>query len=378
MVRPRDGVLDLGIHHRRAEVVLRANGRGNLLAQLDRFLRGVDRHLEFRFFVFLDAERRLAVGGPHPAVGLCLTLRFTLGSATRRNRGRSLSGTWSPKTRRRGKPARPFTTRGRGNKSAKSPDSNPIDAQRRIVRNLPIPFDPTVFVRRHLLLPQPRPLRVDQFQAERLAGELGCVRHVVLGVADPELVVHRLFRPINGPVGNRIGLGRVVVLVVAAVVPDAVEAHKGETIGIVRRRDEPLEVGRQSCGVDDRLSLGVGEFGRFFCRDIPPRAVSADALLLPTEEVQLGLRDRGAGFGVGDEVEGGIGERLADDDRVIEPQNEIRRIAVAHLRFDQIGARLFEWNVDGDPLVEMIGPRIELQVPPRRLFAEVFPLVLVD
>ena len=56
-----------------------------------------------------------------------------------------------------------------------------------------------------------------------------------------------------------------------------------------------------------------------------------DLLLLPAEELDVGLGDRLAGDGVGDEVEGLAVELLLDDDRVVDPDDDPADVAVRHL-----------------------------------------------
>ena len=66
--RPGDLVLDLGLGDRRAEVVLRLDGRRHLLAQHHRLVRGLDAHLELGLLVLLDPERAAAMVGDEDLV----------------------------------------------------------------------------------------------------------------------------------------------------------------------------------------------------------------------------------------------------------------------------------------------------------------------
>ena len=57
-------------------------------------------------------------------------------------------------------------------------------------------------------------LGIVDLDRERLVGEVGRVRLVVLGVPDPELELHRLLRAVDRAVGDREDLGLVVLRVV--------------------------------------------------------------------------------------------------------------------------------------------------------------------
>src|SRR6516164_8593065 len=61
MAFAHDLVLDDGAGNRSAEVILCFDGGSYLVAELDRFLRRFNLHLEFRLLVFLDAEAAAAV-----------------------------------------------------------------------------------------------------------------------------------------------------------------------------------------------------------------------------------------------------------------------------------------------------------------------------
>ena len=179
-----DLVFHLGLGDRRAEVVLGRDLGFDLLAQHDRIGGGVDRHLEFRLLVFLDAERAAA----QHLVGVHQCSHEALGL-----------------------------------------DDYAVDAQRGVGRHLPLAVEPAILVgllrfRQDLLA-----LGIMDFHQERPAGERrGLFRQIVLGIVDPELVLHRLVGAIDGPVGDRVDLGLVVGGVVALRIPDAGETQVGQ------------------------------------------------------------------------------------------------------------------------------------------------------
>src|SRR5262249_35467763 len=66
-----------------------------------------------------------------------------------------------------------------------------------------------------------------------------------------------------------------------------------------------------------------------------------------------------------------------DDDGVGDPDDDTTQVAVFHLGGQQVRARLFERGGDGDAVIDVFGPRLQVQVPAGGFFAEVLLLLLL-
>src|SRR5262245_9868938 len=107
-------------------------------------------------------------------------------------------------------------------------------------------------------------------------------------MADPELELSRLLRPIDRAVCARHHAGLVVLRIVLAVVPDAGEAQVSEAIAPAFLRlaggDEPLEVDRLLIGAKDELAVGVCRGQELLRDDAELVGVWLNLLLLEAEE----------------------------------------------------------------------------------------------
>ena len=135
---------------------------------------------------------------------------------------------------------------------------------------------------------------------------------------------------------------------------------------------------RLAARIGDDLAVGVGELGELPGDDfVPRRLVVID--LLPAEELDVGLRDRLAGDGVGHEVIGLAGQRLLDDRRVVDPDDDEAGVAAGHLGLDQIGAGLLQRRGDGHAACRNGSRRGSTRhLPLGHLPAEILLLVLLD
>ena len=134
---------------------------------------------------------------------------------------------------------------------------------------------------------------------------------------------------------------------------------------------------RLAARIGDHLAVGVGKLGELVGDDfVPRRIVVIDQP--PAEELDVGLRDRLAGDGVGHEVIGLAGQRLLDDRRIVDPDDDEAGVAAGHFGPEQIRAGLLQRRGDGDAAVEVVRARLERHLPLGHLRAEVLLLVLLD
>ncbi len=145
-----------------AEVVVRLDGRRDLLAEHHRGRRGLDVHLELGLLVLLDAERAAAPVG----------------------------------------------------------DEDLVDPQRRVGGQLERAVEAAEGVGLEILGEDLLPLGIVDLDGEGLAGEIRGVGLVVAGVRDPELELDRPAGAIDRPVGDRVDLHLVIGGVVPAGAPD--------------------------------------------------------------------------------------------------------------------------------------------------------------
>ena len=155
--RPGDLVLDLRLGDGPAEVIVRLDGRRDLLAEHHRGRRGLDAHLELGLLVLLDPERAAALIG----------------------------------------------------------DEDLVDPQRRVGGQLERAVEAPESVGLEVAGIDLLTLGILDLDGEGAAGEIRGVRLVVAGVRDPELEPDRPAGPIDRPVGDRVDLH----LVIGGVVP---------------------------------------------------------------------------------------------------------------------------------------------------------------
>ena len=243
-----------------------------------------------------------------------------------------------------------------------------INSQRRVRGQLERAVEASEGVGREVLGEDLVPLGILDLDGEGLAGELRGIRLIVAGARDPELEPHRRAGTIDRPVGDRVDLDLVVGRIVLAEGPDVREAQVSESALRRPRGDEPLVRSLRVVQLGDRdleLAVVVG---------LERERLGLDAELVlavhlhhaPAEQLDVGPRNGLAGPRIGDEVVGLVRERLLDDDRVVEPDHDPAGVAPLHPRGQQVGAGLLERRGDGDPLVEVAGQRLQVQVPAGR------------
>ena len=214
-------------------------------------------------------------------------------------------------------------------------------AQRGVGGQFELAVDAAVVVGRERLGVDLLALGVVDLDLERLMGELRAASVVVLGLANPELELHRLLGPIDGPIGDDEDLHLLVLLVVAgrrARRRGSRDRPAGRrpwwrwpAIGTGRasRRRRTAKPGRlRRCS---RRSLRLRS--RTLSRGVRQAADGASAV---AEELDVRLGHRLAGHGVGDEVQRLVVHRLLDDGRVGHPEDDLARVAVVHLGRDQV------------------------------------------
>ena len=137
--------------------------------------------------------------------------------------------------------------------------------------------------------------------------------------------------PIDRPVGDREGFASVVLRVVPLLEPNVREAVIRQPSAVHASDRDPLKPLRLLIRAEQQLAVGVRELGEVARDDLPLRLARNDLLLLPAEQLDVGLRDRLTAHRVGNEMERLPFELFLHDDRVGHPQNDAAAVAVRHL-----------------------------------------------
>ena len=131
----------------------------------------------------------------------------------------------------------------------------------------------------------------------------------------------------------------------------------------------------QLCGVGRHLAVVVGQLGEVRGGNL---VLPSDAALPIAEELHVGPGNRLAGDRVRDEVPRLAVELLLDDDRIADPDDDSADIALVHFRRQQIRPGLLQRRRDGDPLVEVLAVRFELEIPAGDDVAQVLRLIVLN
>ena len=177
--------------------------------------------------------------------------------------------------------------------------------------------------------------RIRDLQLERLSGKARPVG-VVLRLADPELELHRLAGTVDGPIGDREDLDRVILLVVVVPVPGIGKAQKGQSPCAGLGGDEPGVIVAILRRIDEHLACRVAVIGRAGRFDLCFTA--AGRLHVIAEQLDVDARQWLARHGVGHVVVRAVGHRFFDDRGVGDPQHDAAGVAVGHRGGDQIRA----------------------------------------
>ena len=184
---PQHFVFDLRLSHRAAEVIVRIDGRRDLVAKCNRFLWSFDLHFELRLLVFLNAERSAAIADSIelPHAEWCVLGQFVLSSES------------------------------------------------------------AEFVGVHRLAEDHFPFWISQLDRKSFCvRKRVCIRLIVLGVADPHFELHLLSRAIDRSIGDREGFASVVLGVVMMTKPNVREAVIRQPACLRASDDQPLIVVR--------------------------------------------------------------------------------------------------------------------------------------
>ena len=314
-----DLILHFGLRDRRAEIILRLDRGRDRFAEHHRYGRRVDRDFVLRLLVFLDAE----------------TAAAHVLNVQRVNAQRSIGG------------HRIFT------------------------------LDTAVGIGFFTFLDDSLALGIVNFYREIAVGKLRTVFHIVFGVPNPEFVFHLLVGPIDGPVGDRENLRGFVLGVVPVAIPNAGETEIRESARVGPCGDEPLIIRNLLSRIGDDLTVGVGKLGKLLGKNFVSRRLIV-ILLLPAEELHVGFGHGLARHRVGHIVIRLAGKRLLDNRRVIDPNDDHRRVAVGHFGVYEIRTGLLQGRGNGHSLVEVFFARLQRQLPLGRLSAEILLLVLLD
>ena len=164
----------------------------------------------------------------------------------------------------------------------------------------------------------------------------------------------------------------------APVGPDVGKAQVCQTALGSGGSDQPLEVSLlvdQASSRHLKLAIGSGLVLERFGLDAE-LVLARHLQAAPAEKVDIGPGNALAGSRVGYEVIGAAFEWLFQDDRVVEPDDDAAGVASLHLCGEQVSAGFLKRRADGDSPVEMVGPRVQVQVPSRDRATHVLFLVL--
>ena len=112
-------------------------------------------------------------------------------------------------------------------------------------------------------------------------------------MANPELELHRLIRPIDGPIGDREDLWSALYCwSYQSWYQTLREAQIGEAAAVGAGNDQPLIIRAvDSCALEIDLAVGIGELGEVERVDLDNDCLPTCSCL-PAEELDVRFRDR--------------------------------------------------------------------------------------
>jgi len=311
VVVSQDLVLDLRVCNGRPEVILCGHQRLEFFTKLDRILRGIDLNLELRFLVFLDAE------SPAAPVAVALSQVDT------------------------------------------------VDAERGVGRKLDLSVKTAEIVGLKRFFVDLFTLGIVDSNIKLLACKLALALDVILRAVDPRLELDLVLGPVYGPVGHHEALYRLVLGIVVITHPDARESQVCEASFLGPGGQQPGVIVGDPCLVRLYLSIFVGELGEVFRMNvIPPVSLSLAKVLHPvSEELDVGLFNRLARYGIGEEIPGLVNDVFLYDDGIRHPDQDLAGVAGFGLCRQEICSRFLQGGSDRNPPVPVCCAGLEVHRP---------------